>query len=42
MDLIDYAFNGQEAINQVEIAYEKGYCYGLIFMDASMPILDGY
>lgn len=39
---IDHGFNGQEAINKVDQAYRCGYSYGLIFMDASMPIVDGY
>ena len=40
--IIDHAFNGQEALNKVKEAFNLGYSYGLIFMDASMPILDGY
>ena len=39
---IDHAFNGQEAIEKVYNAINEGYSYGLIFMDASMPVLDGY
>ena len=40
--IIDHAFIGQEALNKVKLAFNSGYCYGLIFMDASMPVLDGY
>lgn len=40
--IIEHAFNGLEALNKVKKAFDSGYCYGLIFMDASMPIMDGY
>ena len=39
---VDQAFNGLEAIQSVKKSYRKGYSYGLIFMDVSMPMLDGY
>ena len=39
---IDHAFNGQEAIDKIKNSIKEGYSYGLIFMDASMPVLDGY
>ena len=39
---IDFASNGQEAVEMVECQLRKGEEYGLIFMDCSMPILDGY
>ena len=42
-DVIDEAYNGQQAINLVKSGfYQNGYSFGLIFMDCSMPILDGY
>ena len=44
-DIISYveqAFNGLEALQKVKKAYNEGYSYGIIFMDASMPVLDGY
>jgi len=41
--LVDTAANGQEAYELVRNAYYDGkFSYGLIFMDCSMPILDGY
>ena len=45
--IIDKAHNGEEALKLVKLANEsssngKEYCYGLIFMDCSMPIMDGY
>ena len=41
--IIDQATNGMEAFKAVKLATEKKqYEYGLIFMDCSMPILDGY
>ena len=42
VNIIDEAFNGQEAFNKVKEAFTKGYSYGLILMDCSMPIVDGY
>ena len=44
--IIDQAFNGEEALDMVKKGCQKQanqqYCYGLIFMDCSMPIVDGY
>ena len=41
--IVDQATNGMEAYQAVKMATEsKQYEYGLIFMDCSMPILDGY
>ena len=41
--IVDQATNGMEAYKAVKMATEsKTYEYGLIFMDCSMPILDGY
>ena len=41
--IIDQATNGLEAYKAVKKAHlDKSYEYGLIFMDCSMPILDGY
>jgi CheY-like chemotaxis protein len=43
IQLIDIAYNGKEAVDFVKRAYkEKKHSYGLIFMDCSMPIMDGY
>ena len=43
LSLIDQARNGLEAVNKVMEAEQDGsYQYGLIFMDCSMPIMDGY
>ena len=45
-DLIDKAYNGEEAIQMVKRAHQSMELpkqhYGLILMDCSMPILDGY
>ena len=30
------------AIEKVKKAFTEGYSFGLIFMDCSMPVLDGY
>jgi len=43
--IIEIAHNGMEALNCVKAAHyddDDEYCYGLIFMDLSMPIMDGY
>lgn len=41
--MIDTANKGLEALNKDEKAYEtKNYSYGLIFMDLSMQIMDGF
>ena len=42
VNIIDEAYNGQEAFMKVKEAFAVGYCYGLILMDCSMPIVDGY
>jgi CheY-like chemotaxis protein len=42
-ELIDRAYNGQEAYEMVQKAFKlKQFSYGLIIMDCSMPIMDGY
>ena len=41
-DMIDEVTNGLEAFEAVKKANQKGFSYGLIFMDCSMPIMDGY
>jgi len=44
--IIDVAYNGVEAVKLVKQSYEskdsESYNYGLIFMDLSMPQMDGY
>ena len=41
--IIDSAHNGQDALDLVISTYKEGkQSYGLIFMDFSMPIMDGY
>ncbi len=41
--IIDSAHNGQDALDLVISTYKEGkQSYGLIFMDCSMPIMDGY
>ena len=41
--IVDTAYTGQQALDLVINAYEQGKeSYGLIFMDCSMPIMDGY
>ena len=41
--IVDLATNGMEAYKAIKKAHEdRSYEYGLIFMDCSMPILDGY
>lgn len=43
MQLVDTAYNGLQALDLVKNAYEKNkYSYGLIFMDCSMPVMNGY
>ena len=42
-DIADEAFNGQQAIDMVQaLNTEKRMEYCLVFMDCSMPIMDGY
>ncbi len=40
-NIIDFAHNGQEAYNLVKKA-SKANSYCLIFMDLSMPVMDGF
>ena len=42
LSLLDEAKNGKEAIDKVLDGYQNDIIYGLIFMDCSMPILNGY
>ena len=39
---IDEASNGAEAVEMVKAGLASGDFYGLVFMDCSMPILNGY
>ena len=42
-EYIDCAYNGQEAYEIVQKEYRlKQYSFGLIIMDCSMPIMNGY
>ena len=44
-NIVDIAHNGMEALNSVKTAHydnEDRYCYGLIFIDLSMPVMNGY
>ena len=40
--LIDTADNGKECIRKIKDARTNNISYSLIFMDLSMPIMDGY
>ena len=40
--IIDQASNGHEALQKVKTMCNKDIKYGLIFMDCSMPIMNGY
>ena len=39
--IVDSCINGQEAVDKIVDAYDSEIRYALIFMDFSMPILDG-
>jgi two-component system sensor histidine kinase/response regulator len=41
-DITDFAYNGQEAVQLVKTSIETKKEYAIIFMDCSMPIMDGY
>ena len=41
--IIDEAYNGQMAVDKVRDSQTDGlFSYGLIFMDLSMPFMDGF
>lgn len=44
IDIItDHSFNGEEALHMVQnMGYQFHKAYGLIIMDCSMPVMDGY
>ena len=43
LNIIDQACNGKEALDIVkDMHFQNNVNYGLIFMDCSMPIMDGY
>lgn len=43
LQIVDAVNNGQEAVDKVKQAHSSGiYCYGLILMDITMPILNGF
>ena len=40
---IHKATNGLEAVQKIEKTFQhQQFCYGLIFMDCSMPVMDGF
>ena len=41
-ELTDMATNGKEAIDLAKKQALKGMSYGLVFMDCSMPVMDGF
>lgn len=41
-DIVDQATNGLDAFENFQAATSIGYTYGIILMDCSMPIMDGY
>ena len=41
-EIVDKACNGKEALDLVKTSFESKNSYGIIFMDCSMPIMDGY
>ena len=40
--LIDTANDGQDCINKIKVARQNDVSYCLVFMDLSMPLMDGY
>ena len=44
MEIREFAYNGQEAIDAVQNAIDQNdpLKYALILMDCSMPVVDGY
>ena len=40
--LVDTAVNGQDCLDKIRAAHADNVSYSLIFMDLSMPIMDGY
>jgi CheY-like chemotaxis protein len=40
--LIDTANNGHDCLMKIKVAQANNISYSLIFMDLSMPIMDGY
>lgn len=43
LSIVETAVDGQEAVDKVKEAHNHGqFSYGLIFMDISMPILNGF
>ena len=40
--LIDTADNGKDCIKKIKAARANNISYSLIFMDLSMPVMDGY
>ena len=42
LDLVDVAFNGKDALEKLKTGTQQGIMHVLVFMDCSMPVLDGY
>ena len=43
LSIVDTAHNGKQAIDMVKDSFERqSYSYGLILMDCSMPVMNGY
>jgi two-component system, chemotaxis family, chemotaxis protein CheY len=40
--MVDFAENGEEAVEQVRQAIGQGTCYDLICLDISMPVMGGH
>lgn len=38
---LDFCITGQEALDKIMTAYDDGCTYKMIFMDFSMPVMDG-
>jgi two-component system sensor histidine kinase/response regulator len=41
VNLVDTCLNGEEALHHLMSAYSSGITYSLVFMDFSMPIMNG-
>jgi len=41
-ELVDTAYNGKEAVERIKQESRLGRSYAIVFMDCSMPFMDGY